>query len=65
MLCLAAGAVSGGRVDQARDSLNFSNGWKADIRSSRLNDAVAPFADIEACAIVTTEPASENADFVI
>jgi hypothetical protein len=26
-------------------SLNFSNGWKADIRSSRLNAASAPKRD--------------------
>jgi len=26
-------------------SLNFSNGWKADTRSRRLNDASAPGAD--------------------
>jgi hypothetical protein len=27
-------------------TLNFSNGWEADIRSSRLNDASAPRRDI-------------------
>jgi hypothetical protein len=33
-----------GQVREHRPSLNFSNGWKAAIRSSRLNDASAPMS---------------------
>src|ERR1700730_16914748 len=33
------------RGRRVRRSLHFSNGWKADIRSGRLNDAGAPMAD--------------------
>jgi hypothetical protein len=48
----AAGAVSGGGVDQAYDGwrvvsqFEFQHWWKADIRSSRRNHASVPKADL-------------------